>query len=523
MSERVCYIRRTDRGAALRGVRLIGPHTDDTWRAGSGADPTLILESVKEAAGWVKERLGASGKAGELDMLCLDADGAVCSWVKPDEADPTLLDAAITNSTQSHDPDALEPEPHAGLSDRFPKLPLELSYEPLDADETSTGSRAAVMATPDVPGRLLKDALDAAGVRVERFTTIWHALAAVWDPGANSASRSAQRVVSSDTPIAAVIAMDPSDGRLIWTWSREGRLICAGSARVRLAPGEHETQAILRDEDISRLSSDWLGWSSQLGVSPSRIVVVGEPAQVTPPEDPEQGQSSSIGLTGAQVGGALNRAWPEATIDLLGHSDPIAETLRLIATGARGEALTTLTQLTQRPTRVHRSMYRWAGFALTGVAAIVCLFAYQLFSSANAIRSETKQINNQRTELLSAFDPALIMSPLPSRTLETTLQQMQRSQGPIVVAQAKPILQELETISFVLGIPGIEIDKITLNNRNVTAVVRVENIGQAEQINQSLKIIEGSNLVWRSMNPANRGEKVQATYLASWDDGEGES
>ncbi len=523
MSERVCYIRRTDRGAALRGLRLIGAHTDDAWHAGASADPALIVQTIDEAAAWIRERLEAGPTPKSLGVLCLDPDGAVCSWVKPDDADPALLDAAITTAG-GDDPDALGPEPGAGLRDRFPKLPLELSFEPLSPDQTSRGSRAAVLAAPDIPGRLLKDALDAMGVSIESFTTIWHALARVWDPGADRGGADAQRIVSSDAPIAAVVAIDPLDGRLVWTWSREGRLICAGSSRIRVVHEGRDRHALVREDDIARLGADWLGWSSQLGVSPSRIVFVGSPQRLNPDPDAEAPGSpppDPVGLSPARIGSALGRAWPEATIDLIGESDPIGETLGRIARGEAGGRPTGLDALGARPTRAHRSMYRWAGTALVGVAAVIAILAYQLFSVAGRVQNETRALASQRTEALNAFDPELVLSPLPVKDLQVTRDQIARAQGPISVPPSKPILRELDTISYVLGAPGIEIDKLTLNDHNVTLTIRVENIAQAERINQSLRTIAGSRLVWRSMTPANRGQQIQATYIARWIEGEG--
>lgn len=516
----MCYIRRSDRGGALRGLRLIGGHTDDTWQAGSSVDPSLISESVAESARWIRDRLGANNNSRSLSVLCLDPDGAVCSWVKPEDADPSLLDAAITGSIDIQDEDALEPAPHSGMSERFPQLPMELSFELLDPDETSTGSRAAVMASPDIPGRLLKDELDSIGIRVDCFTSIWHAIANVWDPGSGNPSHSAQRIVSSDSPIAAVIAIDNEDGRLIWTWSREGRLITAGSSRIQLVRGEHDNLAIVRSDDIARICSDWLGWSSQLGVSPSRIVFIGKPSQIESNPENEQAGQSQRGMSPAQIGAAVSKAWPDATIDLIENNDPIGETLSKIATGQRGQGLVSMSGLHDRPTRAHRSMYRWAGMALVAVAAGIGILSYQLFSQAGEINNQTTQIKNDRMELINGYDPALVISQIPQNDLRARLTQMRGQQGPLDVAQSKPILEELETISYVFGIPGIEVDSISLNNNTVTVKLRVEDIAQAEQINQSLSAIKGSFLRWRSMNPNQRGEKVEATFTARWEDGE---
>ena len=97
------------------------------------------------------------------------------------------------------------------------------------------------------------------------------------------------------------------------------------------------------------------------------------------------------------------------------------------------------------------------------------------------------------------------------------------AQSPITVTQSKPIMRALETVSFVIGAPGIEFDKVSINNRTVSLSLRVEDIAQAEQINRSLRTIDDSLLRWSSMTPRNRGNKIEVTYLANWRESEGES
>ena len=520
----------------------MGAHTDDSWQAGTSADPSLIAESITHGARWIKDRLESSGSKGEssklLSVLCLDTDGAVCSWIKPEDADLSLLDSAITGAQEEHDPDSLEPVQHSGLGDRFPQLPLELSFELLDEDETSTGARNAVMASPDVPGRLIKDELDSLGIRIDCVTSIWQAIADVWDPGTNNHAHSAQRIVSSDAPISAVIIIDASqtndangstDARLIWTWSREGRLITGGSARIQTLPGEQAgdwKQALVRSEDIARICSDWLGWSSQLGVSPSRIVFVGAPAPSAQapqgdsfPSDsdaPMQKQPEHNGLGPAQIGLALSQAWPDATIDLIEHHDPIGETLGKIASGQRGQSLVSMESLGNRPGRAHRSMYRWAGMALVALSIAIVLIAFQFFGQAGTLNDQATGIENQRLTAINSFDPELVRSLIPSKDLKEKLAAMRRTQGPVRSASTRPILEELETLSYVFGIPGIEIQTIKLNSTSVTVGLRVDDIAQAEQINQSLSSIKGSHLRWSSMTPKNIGDKIAATFTARW-------
>jgi len=493
-------------------LRLLSGHSDDSWESNPAGDPTLVLSSIDDAALWIKDRLDGKSSR-DLGALVLDPDGAVCTWVKPEDADPTMLDAAISEGTIEHDPDELEPVAVNAVSERIPRLPRELDFEPLNAEQTSTGARTAVIAVPDVPGRLLKDALDGQGIRPARFTTIWHALCAAWDPGLSS-SASAQRIVSSDAPIAGIVAIDPIDARLIWTWSREGVLLCAGSMRLRRVHHEEHDGVLVRHGDIARLCADWLGWSSQLGLSPSRVVMLGDPVTLPRAEDTPP---SEIALDPAQMGAMLTQRWPEATLDRMGEPDPIGATLQRIAQREQCSALGSIAGLEARPTRAHRSMFRWAGLALSAAAIVIFLLGFQFLSRANAIKAESRQIKNDRSAMLQAFDPAMIMSQIPLMDLQGMRNQIANAQSPIAVPEAKPILKALETVSFVIGAPGIEIEKITINTRTVTLILRVDSVSQAEQINSSLRAIDDDLLVWgSSMNPQNRGEKIQATYLAEW-------
>ena len=497
----------------MRGLRMVGGHTDDAWDIASNSDPEMLLSTIDDATRWVQERIeGKSSKA--LDALVLDPDGAVCTWVKPEDADPTMLDAAISEGPVEHDPDDLEPIAHNGVSERLPRLPRELDFEPLSSEQTSTGAREAIIAVPDVPGRLLKDALDKQGIRPGRFTTIWHALCTAWDPGIGSAS-DAQRIVSSDAPICSIIAIDPIDARMIWAWSREGQLICAGSVRLRRVFDEHEPRVLVRQTDIARLCADWLGWSSQLGISPSRIVVLGEP---TTHEVEEDTPMSEYPLDPGQLGTMLIQRWPNATLDLMGEPDPIGATLRKIAQQERCAAMGSLSGLADRPTRAHRSMFRWAGLALTGAACVVLLLGLQYMNRTNTIKQETRSIEMQQTEMLRTYDPDLMLSPAPVWDLESKRSEITRSSTLITVPKPKPVIKALETVSFVVGAPGIEIINFSINNRTFTLQLRVDEVAQAEQVFQSLKSIDDTLLEWYSMNPQLKANRVEATYLARWAD-----
>ena len=82
MSARVCYLRRTDRGDVLAGVRLVGAYTDDSWQAPDNAggefDPVEHVRLAAHAASeWIAHALHASKGSRSIDVVCLDGRGKV--------------------------------------------------------------------------------------------------------------------------------------------------------------------------------------------------------------------------------------------------------------------------------------------------------------------------------------------------------------------------------------------------------------------------------------------------------------
>ena len=506
MSDRICYLERTDRGLALAGVRLVGGHSDDHWDATTGGTPEAVLETIDDAAVWIRQRLKSGGGSSKsLPVLCLDTDGAVCTWTKPEDSAPEMINAAIDQLDSNHEDD-LEGAVHSTMGERFPNLPLEVNYESLDHEQTSEGSRQAVVATPDIPARLLIDQLDSMGIRIGRVENIWSLIAQCWDPGAphRSSARASQRVVSTDDPICGCVVMDPNRGRIIWTWSKEGKLIAAGS--MRISQSAEDTQ--FHESDLSRLCADWIGWASQLGVAPLRVVLV----------LPEQ----EDGLDVNQFGSVFTKHWPTATTDLITDPDPILATLRAAHKIQEDSSEHTHSKgdLSNRPGRSHRKMYRWAGAALVIAGVAIGWTATTLYAQGSKTMSEAKGIRSGMVEEIMKLQPPIQQLRLPTVELQARLDRLISRSGPMKVTPTKPILEELETISYVLGMSGIEIESIQLTHTLVKIQIRVDDLALAEQINQSLRSIEGSHLQWRPQSElSRRGTLIEAAFSAVWDSG----
>lgn len=100
---------------------------------------------------------------------------------------------------------------------------------------------------------------------------------------------------------------------------------------------------------------------------------------------------------------------------------------------------------------------------------------------------------------------------------------MRRAQAPVELPLPKPMLEAIETVSYVLGTPSIDVTKITVNTRTVTLAINVTDIAQAEQILSNLQSIDDQRLNWRpSLSPTTRGENIQVTILADWNNEEGD-
>lgn len=502
-------------------ARLLSERSDETWNAGASDDADTAALNAVESAQWVKDRLAETRSPRRLDTLCLDVDGAVCSWVKGRDADTELIRSAVEgmdSAAGSADEDALDPHQTPGVADRLPRLPLEVSYDLLDRERSA--DRTAVLAAPDAPARLFLDRIDALGVRVERVITFWHALAEAWDPGAKPATNQGPDIITTDHPPAAIVAVDHQAARLVWAWSQNGSLLACGSIRLKHArpassgspAGPQPTTPVVAAEiapplaevhehDIARLAADWLGWSAQIGVCPARTIVVGRPA--------------GTGMSPREIGTALTRAWPGSLTDLAGCDDAVAETLRRTLDAKH---INTFAPLTERPTRAHRSAYRSAAAALLVASACVVVLGVLFFARAARTRELAQDVRAERTQVLSAVDPALVTDPFAVRTIEAQINAIERRTGAVRVESPRPILQELETLSLVLAAPGISVDELDLTDSIITIKARLADVKAAEQLDQALRRVGGgSQLKWSgpSVTPG-RSAEVNATYSAFW-------
>lgn len=505
MSGRICYMSRSDRGARLEGLRLIGAHTSDTWAAPAGDLPS---GAVRTGAEWLRERLAAlgerNGRSGRiLDCICLDPDGSVCSWVGSGQGERQVVRALIESGAGE------EPGSGPGAASRFPDLPGETEIEPLDAGGEG---RIGVMSVPDVPARLMMDQLDALGVRVGSVTTLWHAMARAWDPssGDPGGGLRSERVIASDSPLTGVLLIDAAQGHGAWVWSDAGEPIAAGSMRLGVSRSE-EIGSTMTEADVSRLGLEWLSWSAQLGRTPGRMVVVGACGQAD--------ELIEGALDGAALGGALSGACSSASVDLYDVEDPVGETLNRIATRGAGASGGGLQEITARPVRAHRGMYIWAGVALLLAAGGLATLAFKFWDQRNTLAEQVDLAKTNRMEILADTDLQPSEYAGAKMVLEGKIAALNQDTDP--AEPIMPVLEEFETLSFVLSNPEWDLITISLTTTAVSVRVSVPDVVEAEAFESAILEITGSNLAWAPMDFRERGDRVDCSMTGQWTDSAG--
>ncbi|MEZ6233812.1 MAG: hypothetical protein R3B68_06445 [Phycisphaerales bacterium] len=563
MSGRILYVERTDRGDRLTGLRLVGPRTEDAWSAPADATVEGAIDAVREGAAWARDRL-LGGERSRLEAICLDTDGTICSWLTAPTTDPTVLAAIARGMGESlhdeHDDHAAAASPAPRALDHFAGVGAGLAVQARATSEAAADQNGAaaprksakpsakaaladpasrrrvpVLGVPDSTPGLLIDALDQMRVPLPEVVTFWHSMVRVWDPAAqqrHDAPR-ADRLVADDTPVAAIVLIEPA-GRLSWAWSRRGELLAGGTMRLAKARAPHD--ALSRDSardgarqieqptvprldqaQASRLAADWLAWSAQTGACPGRVIVVA----------PEH----TAGQPASEFAQGLVRAWPGATVDAMSDEDPVLTTLRRAIEAPPSESggtPSTVEALTARPGRAHRSMYVWSAAAIAGLAVaagVTAVLAWRTASDARDAAAAKRRATS--TAVLDHYgDPGAAAAGV-ILTLESDLALLQAAGRPAETTEFKPVMEELETISLVVSSliashPRSQLVSLRVDNLlGVTLHVRLADVPEFEQLRQALAQAGRSELVWRenstlSPNNAPNQPPWQTTLQAGW-------
>ncbi|MEM1330785.1 MAG: hypothetical protein AAGG07_09515 [Planctomycetota bacterium] len=503
----IAYLERSWGGDRLDTVRLLRSdgETDRWTRPGDEQRPEP--DDFSDAARWI-----ADGDD-SLDLLILDADGALCVWMDEVAGDEHVLDAMLRTGLDDEHAGAASPLLALGGDFESPGGATAATLSP----PTGGATRAAVLGLPDAGPKLLLDELDARGSRPERVSTIWHAMAEAWDPGARKPRRdeSAERVVAEATPMTAVIAIDPR-GRLLWTWSLGGEVVAAGRARVKTSSHEDEAWPVLRAPDAARLATEWVAWSMQLTRTPDRIVLVAS--------DHPAGEGLSVMEFGAEV----STRWEGCPVDARAEDDPVASTLERLAGRSNTQTPTgDLTSLSGRAGRAHRGVYRWSALAILAAAGWMGVWGWRVGATTGELRDRADAERGRARELAQGYDPGSVLSGSSVLFLQSELSRLKRAQvAPERDEPIMPVMQELEAISLVIGNSYTEVRVISLDPVRGSMDLSFfgdEEIGMTslevfEEIRESLRNVSGSSMTWTGRLDDRRpnDEVTEASFSGTW-------
>lgn len=518
MSSRVCYIEREDRGAVLRRLRVLGTKTDDSWEAPRVGRTNGQRAACTAAAVWVSDRLNGKPGGRLLDRVCIDVDGSVCSWITANSTDTRLVRAIVEQSGADDSDDPFADAGHSTVG-RFPDLPGEMGYQAIGPrrEKTDAPVRTPVVAVPDVAARAVIDALDESGVQIGSCISLWQAMMKAWW---NRPTSSHDRIVAESSPVLAVVLFVPGE-RVIWSWGRSDTPMAAGAFRTRL--GLRVTRPMLTDDGEGpvdevnpgcaeaaggRLAAEWLAWAAQIGHAPTRVIWIGPLGET---------------VDGGEIGAALRRAAPGASIDVIDDPDPVGLTLRKLAeridSGEEHKAgpESCLVGLTNRPGRVHRAMYSWLAILFLAASGTMATLAWTFWGERGASLQRLAQVRANTRSLLEVGAPDLVNDQLALRNLRARVEQARsRTIDPGRIPAAKPVLRELETLAFVLGNPDFELQEIDIGALSVSFRVRVDDTLAFEQLQSSLFGIAGSSVAWTPLNPRQTGNRIDVTASGTW-------
>lgn len=545
MSAAAAYLQRDDLGLRLDRVRLIGVGGQDEWtQTPAPHEPASGMPDLGPAADWIASRLIPEGSrtGGRLDLLCLDPDGSLCSWLSTASDRPEVVGALARQSGASLETGPGAERPLTPLA-FYAATPAESSVQALThfvraapaepqargkaAPPGADAQRIAVLATSDASVRLLIDELDRRRVQIASVVSLWQAMAAAWDPaGPASASpfpgaARADVLTARSEACTAIVLADPR-GRLHWCWSLAGRPVAAGSIRVRVGlpprsepadtaeldrvPPEPDSSptVIVGPEDAARLTSQWLAWSVQLARAPSRIVCV----------------LADTGADAGPFGSGLGAAWPGASLDLAMVADPIGATLlRLVSRAAPGDD--GLATLTHRPTRAHRRFYTWTAAAIAIAACVLGVAAWRLQQAAGRLSADALALRAKADALVDEVDQEARLNPHGVvASLDDKIDALRKQLAPVQQTEM-PILQELDTLSRVVGIEGLQLREINLSSALATVTVIADSLKMLDDLRPALNGISGSavgNWTFGTPREVRTGDQLQyeATFSAQW-------
>lgn len=394
----------------LSRVTVLGSGPSGVWNAQGLPDDgdrlAAVRQRVSTAASFTSSHQSVRRRIGEL---IVDVDECECVWVRTASTTPAVI--ASTLRRQAEEWSGVMP-----IGGVHPLL-TETPGGGRDGDGQQPETGVSVLTLPDAALRLYLDALDRAGVRVSRVSSLYHKLAQA----------------NTGRGMAATVLVEPGR-RAVWAWSDAGRLVAAG--RVALSTNEHSA-----DDAARRLALDWGAWSAALSDAPSDVTLMTIDAG---------GPAGALGKRLGEITGLSVRT--QTTTDPLAS---VADAAPPDATGA-----SQLARLSQRPTRATRGRYLVTAAALIFAATAIAGIGWRLQSAAGE-RSDAATA--ERAELIEwaqawGRDNGVQMSPSTPITaaFRDALQEAQQDTGSPEPPSPRPLTDVAREALAVLTDPAYD-------------------------------------------------------------------
>jgi hypothetical protein len=282
---------------------------------------------------------------------------------------------------------------------------------------------------------------------------------------------------------------------------------------MRLARPREGDGVCVGEAEAARLATEWLAWSVQLGRTPARVIAV-SPSLA----------DDELAAFGRSLGTALHGC----VVDIAVHDDPIGVTLTRLAEKLDDApslpASSGLAALATRPGVAHRRMHHWLSLAIIGVAAMLGAVAWRLGSNVGAADVEAAKQSDRWREILKEVYPEALSAPEGATydKLETQYRKREKElRPPEAKENARPILAELDALSFVLSNPDYDLTSLQIpSGGQVVIDVKVKTVEQGEELFRSLSAISGSAIARWAETYTNEGSgetaRVRCRFSGTW-------